>query len=114
MTNHNGLHSYVETITHENKHIEIWNNWWPNGYISSLDSDNDYVPDAWELDENGGKKFDFKVPQLDGYEVGGKVGIKYEEKICAEAEKACNFKLLDNNDWSFDHSNKNQGKQWNK
>ena len=114
VTNHDGIHTFVETLIHENKHIEIWNNWWPNGYDSTIDSDHDYVPDQWELDENGGKIHDFVVPRKDGYEVGGKAGIEYEEKICEAAEKSCDFILHDDKDWSFDVQNKNQGKQWNK
>ena len=110
ITTHSGIHTFVETIVHENKHIEIWNNWWPNGYNISLDSDKDYVPDIWELNE--GKIFKFDVPQLDGYEVGGMAGIKYEEMLCEIEELNSNFNQYDMKDWSFDLSHKFQGKQW--
>ena len=62
VTNHDGIHTFVETLIHENKHIEIWNNWWPNGYDSTIDSDHDYVPDEWE--RTIGIQFKFCYPTI--------------------------------------------------
>lgn len=75
-----------------------------------IDSDKDYVPDLWELNE--GKMFKFDVPQLDGQEVGGMAGIKYEEMLCEIEELNSNFNQYDMKDWSFDPEGLYQGKQF--
>jgi hypothetical protein len=93
-TTHTGIHCYIEIITHEDKHREIWRNWWPNGvWNPGLDIDNDYVPDEWE--------------RIEGATYGFIVGVKddsdalYEDALCRQAEHDVNETHHDKEDWAY-------------
>ena len=122
-TGHRGLHTFYETIAHESEHIVIWEEIWPGGvYVATQDTDNDFYRDDWErqhADIGGG--IGFEVGRNDDYTNGvilpgqiSSVGYIYEETRCRQVEHNLIETAFDNLDWSYDTTNINQGKQWNR
>jgi hypothetical protein len=124
-TTNKGIHAFNEVLAHENEHIKINNELWPNGYDKSLDLDTDLYPDWWE---NGpGAAFRFLTNwhcDLYSKEAGcenvqdvnwlenprNSAGYRYEETRCVNVQKNAIVNGNDGNDWSFDPINKFQGK----
>ena len=117
-TTHDGLHTFYETIEHENHHIVLWEGWWPTGYIASQDLDKDYYPDYWEDHDPDAQLYKFKSGDpTDNYSYidpsgNPSSGYLYEEDKCRQIEHNLNETDFDSLDWSFDYLNKFQGKQW--
>ncbi|MGC9320322.1 MAG: hypothetical protein ACP5KN_19970, partial [Armatimonadota bacterium] len=44
-----GIDWFAVICRHEGQHVMDFSNWWPNGYNQNADLDNDWVPDADEL-----------------------------------------------------------------
>jgi hypothetical protein len=120
ITGDRGIHTYHQTLYHENEHINIYDKFWLNGYDASLDKDNDLYPDKWEDTDPVAKKYKFKsdYPE-DKYTHPSKMsaGFRYEEDLCHNIELNIHKNdknKFNNDDWSFDIDNLNQGKQWKK
>ncbi len=120
-TMHRGIHTFYETLAHESHHIVLWNGWWGAGNLPdpANDVDNDWYPDSWELTNPQAMAHGFAVPQDDHYTWGiiipgtmHSAGYNYEEAECRNIEHMINEAAYDNNDWSFDPTSTNQGKQW--
>ncbi|WP_420580215.1 hypothetical protein [Reichenbachiella sp.] len=136
ITNYEGIHTLFSTIVHEVEHAKIECDVWqythsshPNihaGFSSLWDIDGDGYKDIWELNSVPGMLYGFTVnpgnpTNVDAYSSNYGVcfcagscsaGTMFEEIRCRNVEAALNYSLIDNDDWSFDPTNKIQGKQW--
>ena len=122
-TNHRGLHTFYETIAHESHHIVLWEGWWGQGGLpqAAQDTDGDTYPDSFE-NTQGGQNYGFSVGQDDNYGggvastatnprwPGDSAGYNYEEDLCRQIEQNLNETQFDSQDWSFDPTKTNQGK----
>jgi hypothetical protein len=120
-TGHRGLHTFYETVAHESHHIVLWEGWWGQGGLptAAQDTDGDTYPDTFEGNQAG---YGFSVGQNDDYANGvpstaqnprwpnESAGYNYEEDICRQIEHSLNESQFDNQDWSHDQTNTNQGK----
>ena len=114
-TTHRGIHTFYETLAHESHHIDLWEGWWGVGGapVPANDTDADTYPDSWESTDPAAIAAGFVVGVDDNYSLGaGHPGYDYEEAECRAIERALNSNAYDGNDWSFDPTNANQGKQW--
>lgn len=129
-----GIHSFISTIVHETEHArikcEVWNYTTPNdpnvkeGYNEKWDKDKDGYKDIWELSDIGvNNKFKIEDPSTNADKYNSNyqncfcaktcsAGTMYEETRCREKAHIYNLKFVDNQDWSFDPEDDNQGKQW--
>ena len=127
-----GIHTFIEIIAHENEHVVIAEELWPNGYDKSKDSDGDFYPDWFEVSEIG-KKYGFSVSDFcDSYKIDKKMcpnklydlknisnpdnpaGFYYEESRCADVQLGATVDSHDHLDWSYDKNNIFQGKNFKK
>lgn len=120
-TGHRGLHTFYETVAHESHHIVLWEGWWGQGGLptAAQDTDGDTYPDTFEGNQAG---YGFAVGQNDDYANGvpstaqnprwpnESAGYNYEEDLCRQIEHNLNESQFDNQDWSHDPTNTNQGK----
>jgi hypothetical protein len=111
-THHKGLHTFYETMAHENHHIVLWEERWPNGYDSTDDIDGDFYPDSWEATNQEAIDAGLTVGVNDRVEGGTQKGVKLDESLCRQVERNLNSSLYDNQDWSYDPDGLYQGKQW--
>jgi hypothetical protein len=111
ITNHTGLHCFIEVLAHENQHMVIYDTFWPDGYDESRDVDSDYHPDSWEAFYGGIYGFVVGVDDDENFAVGSPA-YKYQEPICTQAERDAAYDAYDSMDWSFDPTGQYQGKQW--
>lgn len=127
-----GLHAFLAMLAHENHHIVIAKQFWPNGYTGNQDLDGDGILDDedgdtypnWFETSDIGKKYKFKLnnkfDKFGGIEIlddGTEVlssGTMYEEDECNKIALGINQKIYDKLDWSFDVKNLFQGKNWQK
>ncbi|MBI5529646.1 MAG: hypothetical protein HY897_25240 [Deltaproteobacteria bacterium] len=122
-TGNSGIYAFNEIITHENCHIDLWEQWWCKGCINTLgdDPEQDGYPNWWE-DGAEGRAAGFSSTRNDKYSgerwVQGQkqhtAGYKYEEGVCRAKERsplAPNW-TLDIFDWSMSTLSSDQGKQW--
>lgn len=111
VTSHTGLHCFIEVLTHENEHIVIYDEFWPNGYVESMDADGDEHPDSWE--RTVGAAYGYVVGVNDAiYPLPDTPIYKYQEVRCFQAERNAKYDAYDLKDWSYDPQGKYQGKQW--
>ena len=117
------LHTFYETIAHESHHIVLWEGWWGQGGLpqAAQDTDGDTYPDSFE-NTQGGQNYGFSVGQDDNYGggvastatnprwPGDSAGYNYEEDLCRQIEQNLNETQFDSQDWSFDPTKTNQGK----
>ena len=122
-TSHRGIHAFYETVAHESHHIVLWEGWWGIGGVpnTSQDSDSDTYPDSFEASTTGAS-YGFSVGQNDDYVSGvpsaasaprwptESAGYNYEEDLCRQIEHALNESQYDSQDWSYDSTGTNQGK----
>jgi Bacterial TSP3 repeat len=120
-TGHRGLHTFYETLAHESHHIVLWEGWWGQGGLptQAQDTDGDTYPDTFEGNQAG---YGFSIGQNDDYANGvpstaqnprwpnESAGYNYEEELCRQVEQNLNESQFDNQDWSHDPTNTNQGK----
>lgn len=134
LSNSRGIHTFYETLIHEDHHITIWKDiWWSSSsnddtYIPIFDDDQDRYKDTWEMSEET-LLWNFALNQNDAYTggvsqsscppfvasvhcLGGSAGHKYEEYYCRKKQRALMINAYDHLDWSFDPTLINQGKQW--
>ena len=107
-----GIRTFYQTLIHENEHIAIYEELWPNGYNASKDTDGDGYPDQWELNDPVAQQYHFTIgppgskndiydstqPNLAGY--------RYEEARCDRKVESFDPKIFDSQDWS------SEGQQW--
>jgi hypothetical protein len=136
-----GIHGFYSTFIHEREHAiitcEVWNFITPlqpyvyPTYSSEWDEDGDGYKDIWETahksdyftlnepkDRYSGdytkgclcENLDKKPPNTPDCTVGS----RYEELRVRSKSLHANMKVMDKYDWSFDFTNKIQGKQWEK
>lgn len=124
-TGRTGIECFLENLEHELKHIKIFQELWPAGYIHSQDSDNDGYPDLWEVDPMGGAPYDFDPNETDVVSVnyswnlvGENAATRFEEQTCRDHQESIIIpESIIKNDWSFDKEKNNdknvhQGKNW--
>ena len=84
---------------------------WKDGYDTDLDSDLDGYNDEWEVEIAKSSDYKFDKNVNDSYQIKYSAGYNYEESRCRTIQK--NYtKIFNQVDWSFDPTNKIQGKQW--
>lgn len=122
-TTHIGIHTFYETVVHENEHFVIWKNLWGALPVTSTviansgetDSDGDFYPDSWEQ-TNANLGFTVGINNRDSRLTNELVNFRghkvttstaYQEGLARQAEHdIANYKKYDSQDWSKD------GKQW--
>ncbi len=124
-TKNNGIDCFYETLIHENHHLKLWDDWWPSGFDYSLSKEDEY-PNSWEENDYSAREEYFFKPNIDDKYTYPKdiqhpttgarsPGYNYEEDHCRNMEHTIfDYDIYNKKDWSFDYSNKYQGKQWNK
>lgn len=132
-----GIDAFYLVLAHESFHSKFMKEeQWPQGYDETLDSDctnhliGDYYRDSWEDNFNDKMKYPFSSISDDYYSFEKvynnclnpknkslTVGYKYEEAMGMEEEWKASQNGKDHykihaQDWSYDRTNKFQGKQW--
>ncbi len=110
-TDPEGIEVLSETFFHELEHYKIMYENWKDGYDTDLDSDLDGYNDEWEVEIAKSSDYKFDKNVNDSYQIKYSAGYNYEESRCRTIQK--NYtKIFNQVDWSFDPTNKIQGKQW--
>lgn len=119
-----GIDVFYALLNHELVHWTLFEEFWSvAGYDSTFDCDGDYYPDDWEMGPIG-MSYGFIVGVKDEYTsnynaenlpavmpVNRKAATWFQEERCRRKEAVVQPGPHDQ-DWSFDSTGSNQGKQW--
>ncbi len=120
-----GVDVFYALVNHELMHWKLIEDFWSQaGYDSSNDCDWDFYPNDWEMGPIG-ESYGFDPVMEDKYSenydpenlpnllpIESRAATWFQEEKCRRTEMATQSNSPHSQDWSFDPSYKNQGKNW--
>lgn len=119
-----GVDVFYALINHELTHWTLFEEFWSQTGYDDNDCDHDYYPDDWEMgpiraaygfdpmmEDNYTKNYN--PENLPGVlPIAKRAATQYQEEKCRRREMSSHLNSPHNQDWSFDPTNVNQGKNW--